>query len=132
MPHPNEVLLREVFDAFTRGDRQQAVAFFAEDAVFHYPGPGPLHGDHHGRDGILHFWAEQDRCSAGFRPQMLDLVATDRNIFLLVRIGHERSKTSWLRVVVYEVSDGKIAAARVFEEDSAAAGAFFAHEAETS
>lgn len=130
MPHPNEDLIRELFGLFTRGDRQGAVALFAEDAVFRYPGPGPLHGDHRGRDGILAFWAQQDRLSGGVRPEMLDLVVGDRNAFLLVRIGQERGRPSWLRVVVYEVSNGKIAGARVFEDDPFAAEAFFSRGAE--
>lgn len=131
MSHPNEDLIRRLFDVFRRGDREGAAALFAEDAVFSYPGPGPLHGEHRGRDGILRFWAEQDRCSGGaVRPEALDLVAGDRNVYLLVRMGHEDGKRSWLRVVVYEVSDGRIAGARVFEDDPAAAEAFFSRAGE--
>ncbi len=56
----NERLIRRFFDAFVRGDREQAVAYFTEDAVFSYPGPGALHGEWRGRGGILEFWAAQD------------------------------------------------------------------------
>lgn len=132
MPHPNETLIRELFSRFTRGDRHGAVALFAEDAVFRYPGPGRLHGDHRRKDGILDFWALQDRLSGGVRPGMLDLVAGDRNVFLLVRMGQEGEGPSWLRVVVYEISNGKIAGARVFEDDPSAAQAFFSGREEAS
>ncbi|MBI4261709.1 MAG: nuclear transport factor 2 family protein [Actinobacteria bacterium] len=125
MPHANEDVIRRLFDEFRRGDREAAVALFAEDAVFRYPGPGPLHGDHRGRAGILRFWGEQDRLSGGFRPEMVDLVAGDRNVFLLVRMVSEDDRTPWMRVVVYEVSDGVITGARVFEDDPAAAAALF-------
>lgn len=124
-------MIRQLFDAFRRGDREEAVALFAEDAVFRYPGPGPLHGDHRGRSEILHYWAEQDRLSGGeTRPEMLDLVAGDRNVYLLVRMGREDQEGSWMRVVVYEVSEGSIVGARVFEGDPAAAVAFFSREGE--
>jgi ketosteroid isomerase-like protein len=132
LSHPNENLIRELFRLFTSGDRQGAVALFAEDAVFRYPGPGPLHGDHRGRSGILDFWAQQDRLSGGVRPEMLDLVVGDRNAFLLVRIGREDGGPSWLRVVVYEISEGKIVGARVFEDDPSAAQAFFSRRGEPS
>jgi len=56
-------LIRQLFEAFRHGDKEEAVALFAEDAVFRYPGPGPRHGDHRGREGILHYWAERDRLS---------------------------------------------------------------------
>jgi len=127
--NPNEDLLMRVFDAFSRGDRDGTAAFFAEDAVFRYPGPGPLHGEYRGRGEILRFWAEQDRCSGGeFRPELLDLVAGDRNVYLLVRIAARDGTGAWMRVVVYEIQDELIAGARVFEEDPASAVAFFSKD----
>src|SRR3972149_3696101 len=72
--HANEDLIRRLFETYRRGDRGAAAEFFAEDAVFRYPGPGPLHGDHRGRDGIVDLWAEQDRLSGGaFMPELVDL-----------------------------------------------------------
>ncbi|CAN5840513.1 hypothetical protein BH23CHL8_BH23CHL8_13570 [soil metagenome] len=126
MAHPNEELLRRVFDTFRRGDRDAVAAMFAEDAAFSYPGPGALHGEYRGRAEIIRFWAAQDRHSGGeFQPQLLDLVAGGRNVFLMVRIACADGTGAWIRVVVYEIADGLIAAARVFEDDPAAAEAFF-------
>lgn len=126
MMHPNEDLFRQLLEAWGRGDRVATAGFFAEDAVFCYPGSGPLHGEYRGRAEIIRFWAEQDRCSAGrFRPEFLDLVASDLNVFLLVRLGAEDEGDPWMRVVVYEYSDGEIVRARVFEDDPAAAEVFF-------
>ena len=126
MPPSNEEVIAKLFDLFVRGDREGAVGLFAEDAVFWYPGPGPLHGGYRGHDGILRFWSEQDRYSGDrFRPELVDLGAGDRNVFALVRMGPQDGTNSWMRVVVYEVSDGEITGARVFEDDPAAADAFF-------
>lgn len=56
---------------------------------------------------------------------MLDLVAGDRNVYLLVRIAPDDAKRSWMRVVVYEVLNGAIVGARVFEDDPTSADVFF-------
>lgn len=129
MAHQNQTLVQQMFDMFRRGEREQAAGMFAEDAVFSYPGPGPLKGEWRNREGVLSFWAEQDRCSGGeFRPEMVDLVAGDRNVFLLVRVA-QAGTGAWMRVVVYEISGGAIAGATVFEADPVAAEAFFSGQA---
>ncbi len=121
----NSALISQLFDLFRQGKREQAAALFSENGVFCYPGSGPLHGNWNGRDGIISFWAEQDSCSGGrFRPEMLDIVAGDHRVFLLVRIAQNES-FSWSRVVVYEILNGEIASARVYEDDPIAAEAFF-------
>ena len=126
MPHPNEELFRRMLEVWGSGDREGATGFFAEDAVFHYPGPGPLHGDHRGREEILRFWAEQDRLTGGgFRPNFLDLVASDRRVFLLVRFVDEERSLSFHRAIVYDVEDGAFVRALFFEDDPEAAAAFF-------
>jgi hypothetical protein len=129
--HPNEELFRRLLKVWGSGDREGAARFFAEDAVFHYPGPGPLHGEHRGREGILRFWAEQDRLTGGwFRPEFLGLVADDGRVYLLVRFVNADASISFHRTVVYDVEDGAFVAARFFEDDPEAAVAFFsvAHE----
>lgn len=120
---PTEVL-RIVFERFRTGDRDGAVALFHKDATFIYNGPGGLHGTYVGHDAIKRFWASQDRLSGGFVPEFLDLGESDRHAFLLVRIG-EPPGPSFLRVVVYEIDAGLITAARVFDDDPAAARQFF-------
>lgn len=126
MAHPNEALIRRLFEVYRSGDREAAAGLFAEDAVFRYPGPGPLHGDHRGREGIIRFWSEQDRAAGGaFTPELVDLAAGDRHVFLLVQIAPEADQRAWLRVVAYEITDGQISGAQVFEGDPAAADSYF-------
>jgi hypothetical protein len=72
------------------------------------------------------FWAAQDRLSGGvFLPQLLDLVASDRAVFIRVRITPADGTPAFQRVVVYLIADGAITEARVFEKDPVAAQAFF-------
>lgn len=121
----NLALIRRLFDLFRQGEREQAAALFSEDGVFCYPGSGPLHGNWNGSEGVISFWAEQDSCSGGrFLPEMLDIVAGDHRVFLLVRIVQNES-FSWSRVVVYEILSGEIKNARVYEDDPSAAETFF-------
>lgn len=126
--HPNEELFMRLFDAYRQGDREAAARFFSPDAHFHYAGPGQLHGVYVGHDGIRGFWAAQDRLSGGaFLPQLLDLIASDRAVFIRVRITPTDGEPPFQRVVVYEIGDGAITEARVFEEDPVAAAAYFSH-----
>lgn len=131
--HANVALFRRMVEVWGTGDREGAAGFFAEDVVFHYPGPGPLHGDHRGRDGIIRFWAEQDRLTrGGFRPDFLGLAADDNRVYLLVRFEAADASISFHRAAVYDVKDGVFTAARFFEDDPAAAVAFFSLAGETS
>lgn len=124
--HDNEALFRRMVEVWGSGDREGAAGFFAEDVVFHYPGLGPLHGDHRGRDGIIGFWADQDRLTGGgFRPEFLGLVADDHRVYLLVRFVAADASNSFHRAVVYDVEDGAFVSARFFEDDPQAAVAFF-------
>lgn len=116
--------MREVFARYFRDDREGAAALFAPDAVFRYRAPGPLHGDYHGRDGVREFWAAQDRLAGQeFRPRLLDLASTRETVFLLVEAGDRQHH--WQRVVVYEVTDGAVRTATVFESDPVQAQAYF-------
>jgi ketosteroid isomerase-like protein len=126
--HANEDLFRRLCDAYRGGDRDAAVRFFAPDAVIHYSGPGRLHGAHVGHEGILGFAAAQDRLLGGkFLPELLDLVASDRAVFIRVRITPADGAPTFQRVVVCVITDGLISEPRVFEVDPLAAGAFFSH-----
>lgn len=110
-----EEILRQVFEVFATGDREATAGFFAEDAVFRYPGPGPLHGEYRGRAGVMRFWALQDEIWSGaFRPEMVDLVGSETRAFLLVRF-HPDDGEPWLRVVVYDIEGVEITGATVFE-----------------
>jgi uncharacterized protein len=52
--HPNEVLVREAFAAFGRGDMDALRSqYFAEDIRWHTPGRSPLAGDYEGVAQVL-------------------------------------------------------------------------------
>ena len=87
---------------------------------------GPVSDGLRGRDGIISFWAEQDRLTGGgFRPEFLGLAADDHRVYLLVRFEAADASISFHRAAVYDVEDGAFASARFFEDDPEAAVAFF-------
>ena len=85
MAHPNEDLVRELFAANGRGDidalRDQ---YFADGIRLHYPGRGPLAGDHDGVAQVLGFFGRVFELSQGtFRTELHDVVANDEHAVAL-------------------------------------------------
>jgi hypothetical protein len=50
--HANATGVRATYAAFAAGDLPTVLGFFAEDAVFHVGGDGPLTGQHKGHEAI--------------------------------------------------------------------------------
>ncbi len=110
--HPNETLVRNLFEAFRRGDAAKIYAVIAEDAVWHFPGrSNQLAGDHRGRDAIFAFLTKIPALSGGnFRADLTDVLANDENAVALFRGIGERNgvvldNPTCLRM---RIEDGKI------------------------
>jgi hypothetical protein len=110
--HPNEYLVRSLFDAFHRGDVVTIYAAMAEDAVWHFPGRrGQLAGDHQGREAIFAFLAKPAALTGGnFRAELIDVLANDENAVAIFRAigrrgGRESNNLNCLRM---RIEDGKI------------------------
>jgi len=90
--HPNEYLVRNLFDAFQRGDAVTIYAAMAEDAVWHFPGrQGQLAGDHQGREAIFAFLAKPAALTGGyFTADLIDVLANDENAVAIFRAIGER------------------------------------------
>jgi hypothetical protein len=110
--HPNEYLVRNLFDAFLRGDVVTIYASMAEDAVWHFPGrKGQLAGDHRGREAIFAFLAKPAELTGGyFTVELIDVLANDENAVAIFRAigerdGRELNNHNCLRM---RIEDGKI------------------------
>lgn len=53
MGHPNETLVREFFELFSRRDVSSAARMFSDDVILHVPGRNPFSGTIHGREAWL-------------------------------------------------------------------------------
>lgn len=128
MAHPNEELAQHGFDAFSKGDSEALAALMADDIVFHFPGRGPLAGDHRGKDQVLANLAKQGELTGGtFRVEVHDIVANDDHAIVLTAARAERGDRSWEdnAVLVFHIRDGKFSEAWLHPGDQYAGDEFF-------
>ncbi len=128
MAHPNEELLRQGTEAFSRGDMDAVAALLADDIVFHVPGRSQLAGDHQGKDQVLSLFARQVQLTGGtFRLEMHDVVANDEHGVVLTRTTAEREGKTLdaLGVLVFHLRDGKVTEVWVHPYDEYAGDEFF-------
>ena len=128
MPHSNEDLLRQAFGAFSTGDVDAFAALLTDDVVFHFPGRGPMAGDHHGKHEVLATLGKQAELTAGtFRVELHDLLANDEHGVSLVMAKAERAGRAWQDngVLVFHFRDGKLSEFWLHPGDLYAADEFF-------
>jgi ketosteroid isomerase-like protein len=75
--HPDVVLVRRGYEAFSTGDMATLSEIIAEDATQYQPGSGPLSGQHQGREAILAFYGRLASESGGTFRVELQHVYTD-------------------------------------------------------
>ena len=120
MTHPNVELLRAQIDALARGDIAQAMSYYTDDAVFHYPGRNPLSGDYRGKDQVLALLGRvMEETDGSFRPDVHDILASDDHVAALVTVHATRGETSveWKSLDLFHVRDGKLSEHWVHEVD---------------
>ena len=120
MTHPNAEVLRAQIDALARGDVAEAMTWYTDDAVFHYPGRSPLSGDYRGKDQIVGLLGRVMQLTGGaFRPEIHDILASDEHVAALVTVHAERNGRSvkWQSVDLFHVRDGKLSEHWVHEVD---------------
>ena len=116
----NGVLIRNAYDAFSRGDIDAVMAVFAPDIVWHVPGRGPLSRDYHGHAEVLGFFGHFMQLSNGtFRLRVDDILARGDRVVVLCTETAERAGRSWTapQIHVWTVKDGKVTAFREYEGD---------------
>lgn len=95
MAHPNEKLLRRVYDAFAGQDMATLDEVFADDVAFHVPGDHPMAGDYQGKDELFGFFAKLGEKTGGtLRVDVKDVVANDDYAIGLVRVTAQRENRS--------------------------------------
>jgi ketosteroid isomerase-like protein len=126
--HANNELLQQSFDAFSKGDMEAVAATMADDVVFHFPGRGPLAGDHRGKDQVLATLAQQAELSGGtFRVEVHDILANDEHGAVLIAASAERGEKAWAdnAVLIFHIRDGKISEVWLHPGDQYAGDEFF-------
>lgn len=126
-PVSNVDVLRKVYEAFNAGDLATLTDLIAEDAVWHWPGRGPLSGDHRGRDAIFTIFGRVAELCPDFQCQVIDILGNDgRGVCINRASGSRPGRTlDDKNVDVFRMRDGKIAELWSYEEDQRAADEFW-------
>jgi uncharacterized protein len=129
MGHPNEDLIRQGYDAFSRGDMDTLRGLFAPDIVWHAPGRSQLAGDHQGVDTVLGYFGRTMELTGGnFRVEVHDVVADDEHGVGLHTVQAERGGRALEdnSVLVFHLRDGKVTEVWQYWADQYAADELFA------
>ena len=128
----NAALIKNAYEAFSRGDIPGAMSVFAEDILWHVPGRGPLSRDYRGHAEVLGFFGHFMELSHGtFRLQIDDVLAKGDRVVVLCTESAQRGGRNWSapQVHVWTVKDGKATVFREYEGDEQGDDAFWSlHE----
>lgn len=120
--------------AMERGDREAAVAFYADDVVMHVPGRSAFAGARRGREAVLAYLrAAVELAEGGVEVELVDVLAGDGDrvaLLLRERLLGARGELVLRRANVYTVRNNRIAEIRIFEHDQYAVDAYLEGEAD--
>jgi uncharacterized protein len=126
--HPNEGVVRNGYDAFSRGDMDALRGLFADDIVWHAAGRNPLAGDHRGIDEVLGYFGRTMELTGGtFRVELHDVVANDDHTVGLHVAKAQRDGRSFenRQGLIFHLRDGKVTEVWQLYEDQYANDDFF-------
>jgi ketosteroid isomerase-like protein len=121
---------RRGYEAFDKADMATVGELMADDVVWHVGGNSPLSGEYRGKDAVFGFFGKLMQVTGGtFKLEVHDILANDDHSVILVRETAEKDGKKWDSKAVHishPDSEGRIKEFWAFQEDQAAADAFFA------
>jgi uncharacterized protein len=112
MTHPNEELARSATEAISKGDMDGFLSHHTDDTVVHFPGRGPMAGDHRGKDGVAKMFQQQMQIlDSPPEIENHDILASDDHAVVLNKVRATRGGKilEQDQVVVMHIEGGKIA-----------------------
>lgn len=112
MAHSNEEIARAATEALAKRDMETFFSHHADDFVLHFPGRGPMAGDHRGKDGLAQMFQKQMQVlDAPPDIENHDVLANDDHAVILNKVRATRGGQTLEQhqVVVMHIKDGKIA-----------------------
>ena len=129
-PHPNETLLRTLYDAFAAADMATVDRLLADDVTWYAPGTAQHAGTWHGKAELFASMGQLALMTGGtLRSEVVDVLANDRRAVVLQVTRAQRDGRPALQdreVIVFELRDGRVVEVREHPGDLAAMDAFFA------
>ena len=130
MPHANETVIRDLYDAFASSDMAVVDRLLADDVRWHAPGSAQHAGV---RRDKLELYASirhlAELTGGTLRSEVVDVLANDRRAVVLQWTHAERDGRPALHdreVIVYELLDGRVIEVWEHPGDLHAMDAFFA------
>lgn len=120
--HPNAVLGRRLFDAFSDGDTDAMLGSMTEDVVWHAPGTNAFSGRFDGRQAVMDRLARMRDAGLSARVETHDVVANGEHIVALVHlhlVNADGDRYDQPQVQVMHVRDGRISELWVMNQDQA-------------
>lgn len=118
--HPNAVLLRRLYDAYARRDRDAICSILSDDCRWNVPGRGPNSGTHVGQAAILELFRGLMRASKGSAViELHDVLANDTTAIALQtgRATIDGTTSELQEVLVHTIRDGKVVDMREYQFD---------------
>jgi ketosteroid isomerase-like protein len=128
MSHPNEELVRRLYQARERRDDPEIRRILAQNVRWHDPYPAPFGGDFHGVDDVVNgLFAAIENELEGSGLDLHDVVANDRHAVALINWWASRGgrRMDSREVGVYHIEDGKVTEVWFMTEDPQRATEFF-------
>ena len=111
MTHPNEELVRRLYQSFADGDMTAFQAAMDPDVVWHSSGRSPVSGDHRGLEAVVAFIGKIMELSEGtFTATLRDVLANDNHAVALHngRATSRGKSLDEINVLVIHFSNGRI------------------------
>ncbi|MHB1576430.1 MAG: nuclear transport factor 2 family protein [Candidatus Dormibacteria bacterium] len=88
----NAEKVRQVYEAFTKGDLETVAKLFDPDIRWHVTGRSQLAGTHSGQDEVFAFFGKLAELTAGtFTVEIHDLLASEDHVVVLARESSSRA-----------------------------------------
>lgn len=130
MGHPNEVIIRSLYDAFQSGDMAAVDRLLADDVTWHAPGTAQHAGVRRGKAELYASMGRLAELTSGtLRSEVVDVLANDRRAVVIQRTRAQRDDRPELddrELIEYELRDGRVTEVREHPGDLHAMDRFFA------
>jgi ketosteroid isomerase-like protein len=130
MSHPNEVMVRKLYEAFASADMATVDELLADDVTWHAPGTGQHAGVRRGKAELYASMSRLAELTAGtLRSEVVDVLANDGRAVVLQLTRGQRDGRAALQdreVIVYELLDDRVVEVWEHPGDLHAMDAFFA------
>jgi ketosteroid isomerase-like protein len=126
--HPNVEVARSAYAAFLSGDMEAMAGLMSDDIVWHAPGDNLLSGTYRGKEEVFGFFGKIAEMADGpMQMDIHDVLANDDHAVTLLTATVSRGGNTFdgRAVHITHVADGQITEFWNYQEDQAAADAFW-------